>query len=79
MPYSSETSLIVDCCYCSSVRTMFRLTTYWCICLVGIEIVVGVEHLVGVEQHDGVEHLVVVEQHDGVERRGDVAWKCFWC
>ena len=67
MPYSSETSLIVDCCYCSLVRTMFRLTTYWCICLVGIEIVVG------------VEHLVDVEQHDGVERRGDVAWKCFWC
>ena len=50
-----------------------------CICLVSIEIVVGVEHLVGVEQHDGVEHLVVVEQHDGVERRGGVAWKCCWC
>ena len=45
-----------------------------CICLVSIEILVGLEHLVGVEQHDGVEHLVVVEQHDGVERRGDVAW-----
>ena len=50
-----------------------------CICLVSIEILVGLEHLVGVEQHDGVEHLVVVEQHGGVERRGDVAWKCFWC
>ena len=37
------------------------------VCLVGIEIIVG------------VEHLVDVEQHDGVERRGDVAWKCFWC
>ena len=39
---------------------MFRLTTYWCICLVGIEIVVGVEHLVHVEQHDGVERRGVV-------------------
>ena len=34
MPYSSETSLIVDCCYCSLVRTMFRLTTYWSVWLV---------------------------------------------